>query len=469
MEDDDEDNKIIELSTEAPSQTQADVSGLITDIFGDDDDDDEVLVRPVRKQVDKDSDDEDSIKDSDDDNNKTNKEDNDDWMNDDSSDDDFSSKKKKGKLSKSNKKRDKPKKQKARTLDDIDLDGLEDSENEQKDKKTEKRKRDKDGKDKSKKKKKNSREERTKRNPSNKIDVSLKKKESSIDSGDEYDSGEEVKRTADDDNFVASDDDLADVTKEYDEEEQNFGDERPEGYIASKKGRKGNTLGGGSNYTKKETDPLSETLAKIKKVKQEEMNDSDKGKIVTDLLAKMDAAARKDDLLYEQKQPALMKLHMLSTVTSIVSVRALQHTLLEYDILAVLKDWIAPKDANTLPSLTVRSAVYDILNKLPIGTEHLKRSAPGKQPIGTTIVALRKHKMETQENKRKLKDLMEKWCRPVFSKSVDPRSAVQQQSNELREVSINRLEAKERVNIYIYLLIYLFILFNIIYLNLGIK
>jgi transcription factor SPN1 len=174
------------------------------------------------------------------------------------------------------------------------------------------------------------------------------------------------------------------------------------------------------------------------------MNDSDKSRIVTDLLAKMDAAARKDDLLFEQKQPALMKLHMLSTVTSIVSIRAIQHTLLEYDILAVLKDWIAPKDANTLPSLTVRTAIYDILNKLPIGTEHLKRAAPGKQPIGTTIVALRKHKMETKENKLKLKDLMEKWCRPVFSKSIDPRSAVQQ-SSELRQVSVNRLEAKERV------------------------
>ncbi len=35
---------------------------------------------------------------------------------------------------------------------------------------------------------------------------------------------------------------------------------------------------------------------------------------------------------------------------------------------------------------------------------------------------LRKHKAETAENKRLLKDIMDKWSRPIFAKSVDVRS-----------------------------------------------
>jgi hypothetical protein len=39
-------------------------------------------------------------------------------------------------------------------------------------------------------------------------------------SGDEYDSGDDVVKTADDERFIAEDDDLDEVAKEYDEEEQ---------------------------------------------------------------------------------------------------------------------------------------------------------------------------------------------------------------------------------------------------------
>ena len=37
--------------------------------------------------------------------------------------------------------------------------------------------------------------------------------------------------------------------------------------------------------------------------------------------------------------------------------------------------------------------------------------------VGVTIMALRKHPNETAENKRLLKELIEKWSRPIFNKS----------------------------------------------------
>jgi transcription factor SPN1 len=67
----------------------------------------------------------------------------------------------------------------------------------------------------------------------------------------------------------------------------------------------------------------------------------------------------------------------------------------------------------------VRRSVYDILKNLPCQSEHLKSSG-----IGKTVLALRKHPAEIPENKRLLKELMEKWCRPIFGLSSDPRGTV---------------------------------------------
>ena len=238
-------------------------------------------------------------------------------------------------------------------------------------------------------------------------------------SGDEYDSGDEVQRTAEDDRFIDEDDELADVAGEYDQEEQVFDDERPDDYASgkgkSKSSGRGSSSDGGS---RKSADPFSETLEAMKKPKAVLMSEAEKDKITERLLLRMHDAFVKDEALFKQGEPAVHKLQMLRTVQQMVAVKTLQHNLLEKDILGAFKDWIEPKrdTAKTLPSLTVRTAVYEMLTKLPCQTDHLKRSEGDKKPIGYTILALRKHKLETPENKRALKELMEKWCRPVFRK-----------------------------------------------------
>jgi TFIIS helical bundle-like domain len=237
-------------------------------------------------------------------------------------------------------------------------------------------------------------------------------------SGDEYDSGDEVQRTAEDDRFIDEDDDLAGVAGEYDNEEQVFDDERPDDYVSGKgksKPGRGSSSDGGS---RKSADPFSETLEAMKKPKAVLMSEAEKDKITERLLLRMHDAFVKDEALFKQGEPAVHKLQMLRTVQQMVAVKTLQHNLLEKDILGAFKDWIEPKrdTAKTLPSLTVRTAVYEMLTKLPCQTDHLKRTEGDKKPIGYTILALRKHKLETPENKRALKELMEKWCRPVFRK-----------------------------------------------------
>jgi transcription factor SPN1 len=253
-------------------------------------------------------------------------------------------------------------------------------------------------------------------------------------SGDEYDSGEELVRTAEDDRFIDQSDELDEIVKEYDEDEQNFDDNRPND--GKKKSASGSN-GAGSRTAKKETDPLSLTMEMMKRPKETAMSESEKAQIATDLMTRMDAACRLDEELYRRGEPAIHKLSLLPVVQRIVGIKPLQMTLLDYDLLGVLKDWIEPHDARTLPSLAVRTAVYHLLLQLPCQSEHLKRTAAGKQPIGATIVALRRHVAETSENKHLLRSLMEKWCRPVFGKSIDPRASTRD-STELKIAYIQR-------------------------------
>lgn len=270
------------------------------------------------------------------------------------------------------------------------------------------------------------------------------------DSGDEYDSGDEVVATEEDEKFIAGDDDLDYLVKEYDEEGQNFDDERPEKKKSKSKKSSGSgsgSGGGGGDNTgpPKEKDPLTLTMEMLKRPKQVAMSDNEKAQITTDLLNKMEIACRQDDDMYRRGQPAIYKLQLLPVVQKIVAMKTLHTTLLDYDILAAFKEWIEPRDAKTLPSLAVRTAVYEMLLRLPCQVDHLKRCAPGKLPIGATIVALRKHASETVENKKVLKEIMEKWCRPIFGKSTDPRSMSSGYENpEMREIAVMRLQQQRQ-------------------------
>lgn len=76
-----------------------------------------------------------------------------------------------------------------------------------------------------------------------------------------------------------------------------------------------------------------------------------------------------------------------------------------------------------------------MLTTLPICTDHLKRVSSG-EPIGFIIIALRKHKAETVANKRLLKDLIEKWSRPVFAASTGNGNMMSSTSDEVQRAMI---------------------------------
>jgi len=247
------------------------------------------------------------------------------------------------------------------------------------------------------------------------------------ESGDEYDSGEDMGATKDDQDFIDQDDEFADLVKEYDEDNTDFRDDRPDyDDYDSKKGKKKKTMSASQNHHSsginlKDSDPLSQTLAAMKQPKAKAQTDAEKDILVEKLQKQMSKAVELDNALYAQQQPAIHKMAMLEAVQTTLRMKHLHQTLLDKDILCSLRDWIEPRDSNTLAALSVRTAVYELLMQLPCLPDHLKRTNNEKPPIGVVIVSLRKHKMETPSNKRLLKELMDKWSRPIFSKSADVR------------------------------------------------
>lgn len=258
-----------------------------------------------------------------------------------------------------------------------------------------------------------------KTNKRNRDSRSVPNDQPQLDSADEYDSGDDLIRNEDDDRFLDNAEDDQELLREYERDNEDFNDERPDkpGDRIGGAPKKVNAGGGIGLIDPNTKNPFEQTLLSLKKNKTIELTDARKGEIASDILNTLNQAAEEDRDLYSQGMPAIKKLQLLSRMERAVTTKALQETLLEYDLLSVLKSWIEPLSKTVLAGLTIRNAVYDILKKLPCTTQQIKRSQ-----IGKTLMQLLKHKQETNENKRKIREIVDKWSRPIFGKSIDARN-----------------------------------------------
>jgi len=109
-----------------------------------------------------------------------------------------------------------------------------------------------------------------------------------------------------------------------------------------------------------------------------------------------------------------------------------------------MADWLHIKADKSLPSHTVRTAVYQMLNQLPCETTHLKRNnGEHSKTIGMVVMELYKHKLETKDNKRVLRLLIEKWSRPIYKKNADARSAGFRENDDLKNARFE--QGKEKI------------------------
>ncbi|KAG7399694.1 hypothetical protein PHYBOEH_008201 [Phytophthora boehmeriae] len=220
---------------------------------------------------------------------------------------------------------------------------------------------------------------------------------------DEYDSGDEAVATKEDDDFIDRDDDLADVLGEYDQDRQQFDDERP--------------LEEPELPAAQKLDFFDETLKSLKTGRARSkvnLSPQEMEQITQEVLYRMDKAYADDLASIEQRRPALEKIKFVDSALHILRKLQFQPMLLDFDLLTIVKKWIQPLEDGTLPNVGLRTKMLDMVSKMPVFKEHLKRSGLGK-----VVMILMKHPHETLENKELCRSLVERWSRSVFNKTLD--------------------------------------------------
>ncbi|GMI43096.1 hypothetical protein TrCOL_g8109 [Triparma columacea] len=124
-----------------------------------------------------------------------------------------------------------------------------------------------------------------------------KDKKAGYESGDSYDSGDNLVRNVDDDNFLDLDDDDEDLLKEYNED-QNFNDERGVGSSKAKKGKKRSAGGGEKLSGARASDmdnPVMQAMSRMKRQKVKEKSVEELEQSAIEFVTLMDTIADTDE------------------------------------------------------------------------------------------------------------------------------------------------------------------------------
>mmetsp|Transcript_1017 Transcript_1017/g.1466 ORF Transcript_1017/g.1466 Transcript_1017/m.1466 type:complete len:301 (+) Transcript_1017:347-1249(+) len=187
---------------------------------------------------------------------------------------------------------------------------------------------------------------------------------------------------------------------------------------------------------KEDNTPFGQTLAALKKKKTKEMNQDEKDKICMGILGRMNDAFLEDNEARAREEPALRKIQLLPTVRRVFNQRALHNTLLEFDALVVICDWLRPLADNSLPSLAIRTAMLEIMQPLPAQPEHLKKLTGSGTNVGRIVMKYSRDPRETPANRRLARKLVEAWSRPVIGRGVSFKSLETQQEQDFGFVQI---------------------------------
>jgi hypothetical protein len=190
----------------------------------------------------------------------------------------------------------------------------------------------------------------------------------------------------DDEDFIDGEDDLADVLGEYDQDGQNFDDERPPPEEEEGPRR------GGSN-----DDFFDQTLKALKTGRARaklNLSAQEMEQVTQEVLYRMDKAYTDDMSSIKARRPALEKIKFVDSALHVMRKVQLQPMLLDFDVLSVrpcnvggsevarlskwiadscvwmqfIKKWIQPLDDGSLPNVGVRTKMLEMVNRMP-GTQ----------------------------------------------------------------------------------------------------
>lgn len=286
---------------------------------------------------------------------------------------------------------------------------------------------------------------REKKKPPKKQDAGDDKK--GYESGDSYDSAD-FQRTKEDDDFIDTTGEDADAVNEL-YAEQHFDDDRPDREEGPKKKKRKIRYDDGeprerSDEPEAEPDnPIMAAVHRMKKKKREKKSFSEYEDECKMFLGRMEAAAEDDEESIRARKPAVAKLAMLNDVVDMMTRKDIQRMLLDLDLLSVCKRWIQPLPSRPLGNITVRQKLIDAVAGMS-GENGITASDLKRSEFGRVIMALYKHKDETPAMKRKYKELIERWSRPIFSKSGDMRDLERVNRGDRGIAALSRQQAQVR-------------------------
>ncbi|CAL0311787.1 unnamed protein product [Lupinus luteus] len=221
---------------------------------------------------------------------------------------------------------------------------------------------------------------------------------------------QEGQRNVDDDNFI----DDTGVEPAY------YGDEEPCSPAHAPQAEEG-----------EEDDEIKNLFKMGKKKKKNERSPAEIALLVENVMAELEVTAEKDAELNMQRKPAINKLRKLPLLTEVLSKKQLQLEFLYHGVLTLLKNWLEPLPDESLPNISIRTAILPIFNDFPIDLEQYdRREQLKKSGLGKVIMFLSKSDEEISVNRKLAKDLLingytvfkpeKRTCvsQPVFNKST---------------------------------------------------
>lgn len=148
--------------------------------------------------------------------------------------------------------------------------------------------------------------------------------------------------------------------------------------------------------------------------KKAQITEEDAINRVRTFIDQAEKAARDDIASVEAGKPALEKLQLIDTLVQEVLMPKWSLWYLREGICSTLGKWLSILPGNTLPNTTVRSQVLQVLEKLPLLIGHLQEDCC----LGPALVALWKHKDETEENRDKICAIIDKLLRPLLAQQM---------------------------------------------------
>ncbi|PFH35041.1 putative IWS1 transcription factor [Besnoitia besnoiti] len=168
---------------------------------------------------------------------------------------------------------------------------------------------------------------------------------------------------------------------------------------------------------------FDKTLERMRqrKRRRQPMSDQDCQAYCNTLLQQMSDASSQDEKALEEGKPATAKLQMLDRVCTELVKPKWRSWFLAEGCCQCIATWLAPFKDNTLSNFTLRNRLLHVLTKLPISSQELMNN-----DLGRVLVLLWHHPDESDENRVIIRQLIQRWTRPMLGLGSSHREFLQE-------------------------------------------